>query len=147
MSKPAIGYELRVLNNLIKRYFDYSSNRSKIESATGNNGCIIGFIGECQDDSKDVYQRDIEQHFGITRSTVSSVIALMEQKGLIQRVSVKKDARLKKIILTQKAENLKEVMCSDAAKMNQRLTKGFSDEELNMLNSFIQRMKQNIAEK
>lgn len=147
MSKPAIGYELRVLNNLIKRYFDYSSNRSKIESATGNNGCIIGFIGECQDDGKDVYQRDIEQHFGITRSTVSSVIALMEQKGLIQRVSVKKDARLKKIILTQKAEDLKEVMRSDAVKMNQRLTKGFSDEELNTLNSFIQRMKQNIAEK
>lgn len=147
MSKPAIGYELRVLNNLIKRYFDYSSNRSKIESATGNNSCIISFIGECQDDGKDVYQRDIEQHFGITRSTVSSVIALMEQKGLIQRVSVKKDARLKKIILTQKAEDLKEVMRSDAVKMNQRLTKGFSDEELNTLNSFIQRMKQNIAEK
>ena len=71
----------------------------------------------------------------------------MEQKGLIQRVSVKKDARLKKIILTQKAEDLKEVMRSDAVKMNQRLTKGFSDEELNTLNSFIQRMKQNIAEK
>lgn len=145
MDRTRIGYELRILDNLIKRYFDYSSNRSKIESATGNNGCIIAFIGECQNADMDVYQRDIERHFEITRSTVSSVITLMEQKGLIQRVPVKQDARLKKIILTQKAEDLKEVMRNDATQMNKTLTNGFSDDELDTLYLFIQRMKKNIA--
>jgi DNA-binding MarR family transcriptional regulator len=144
MNDLPIGHELFVLNNLIKRYFDYSSNKNKIESITGNNGCIIGFIGQCQDEKKDVFQKDIERHFGITKSTVSSVITLMEQKGLIQRVAVQKDARLKKIILTPKAESLKEIMRSDRDKLNQILTEGFSEDELNTLYNNIQRMKKNI---
>lgn len=145
MDRMRIGYELRTLDHLIKRYFDYSSNRSKIESATGNNGNIIAFIGECQDSGCEVFQRDLERHFEITRSTVSSVITLMEQKGLLQRVPVQWDARLKKIILTPKAESLKAVMRDDSIQMNRILTKGFTDEELDTLYTYIQRMKKNIA--
>ena len=39
----------------------------------------------------DIYQKDIEAHFGITRATASKVITLMEKKGLIQRVSTESE--------------------------------------------------------
>lgn len=42
-----------------------------------------------------VYQRDVESAFGVSRSTVTGMLQQMEKDGLIQRVSVASDARLK----------------------------------------------------
>ena len=52
--------------------------------------------------SDDVLQRDIEALLGIRRSTVSVLIKKMEKDGLLQRVSVESDARVKKILPTEK---------------------------------------------
>ena len=75
MEKIWIGYELRSLNNLIRRYFEFSSHKKEIETITGNNGWIIGYLAENK--NKDIYQKDIEDHFTITRSTASKVLCLM----------------------------------------------------------------------
>ena len=48
------------------------------------------------------FQKDIEQRFAVGRSTVTNLIQLMEKKGFVKRESVKQDARLKKVILTEK---------------------------------------------
>lgn len=143
MDEIWIGREIHSLNNLIHRYFEFSSHKREVETITGNNGWIIGYLSENTD--KDIYQRDIEKHFTIARSTASKVLRLMEEKGLIQRQSVVHDARLKKIILTQKAYKIKGLMGEDAEIMEQTLTKGFSEEELKTLHSYIQRMKDNIT--
>ena len=49
---------------------------------------------------RDVYQRDLENHFELRRSTVSSSLSVLEKKGLIKRLPVSHDARLKKLVLT-----------------------------------------------
>ncbi len=143
MEKIRIGFELRSLNNLIRRYFDFSSHRKEIETVTGNNGWIIGYLSENKD--KEIFQKDIEEHFTITRSTASRVLNLMEQKGLIQRQSVAQDARLKKIVLTEKAWQIRGLMCEDAMRMERILTDGFSEDEIKELYTYLQRMKTNIA--
>lgn len=145
MEETRIGLELRTLNNLIKRYFDFSSHKNEIETITGNNGWIIGYLSQNADMGKDIYQKDIEDHFNITRSTVSNVLSLMEQKGLIQRLAVAQDARLKKIVLTKKAEKVEDLLKEDLEKMEHILKSGFTDEELETLHSFFQRMKKNIS--
>ena len=53
---------------------------------------------------RDLYQRDIEEEFRIRRSTASGILKLMEKNGFIYRKSVARDARLKQIVLTEKAE-------------------------------------------
>lgn len=143
MDEICVGRELHSLENLIRRYFEFSSHRKEVETITGNNGWIIGYLSENGD--KDIYQKDIEDHFTITRSTVSKVLRLMEQKGLIQRQAVAHDARLKKIVLTDKAWKIYDFMREDGKKMEQTLTKGFTEEELKTLYSYIQRMKGNIT--
>ena len=145
MKEIRFGLELRTLNNMIKRYFEFSSHKSEVETITGNNGWIIGFLSRNACEGKDVYQKDIEDHFNITRSTVSNVLSLMEQKELIQRLPDPQDARLKKIVLTKRAEGISEILKADADKMERTLTKGFTQEELETLYSFIQRMKDNIS--
>lgn len=143
MEKMRIGLELRSLNNLIRRYFEFSSHKKEIETVTGNNGWIIGYLSKNAD--KDIYQRDIEDHFTITRSTASKVLSLMEQKDLIRRQAVAQDARLRKIVLTEKARKIEGLMKEDAERMEQTLVKGFTDGELEVLYSYIQRMKENIS--
>lgn len=142
MKKKLIGMELRSLNNLIMRHVENSANKKQIDSITGTNGWIIGFLAENSD--KEIYQKDLEGQFSITRSTASKVLILMEQKGLIERHSVPHDARLKKLVLTEKAQKVSELMIEGASRMEETLTKGFTEEELEYLCSCIQRMKNNI---
>lgn len=144
MQQIRIGLELRSLNNLIRRYFEFSSHKKEIETITGNNGWIIGYLADNAD--REIYQKDIEDHFTITRSTASKVLSLMEQKDLIQRQPVAQDARLKKIVLTEKAKQLKGLMREDGKRMERILLKGFTQEERNTLHGYIRRMKQNISE-
>ena len=59
------------------------------------HGRILGYLYWSR--PKDVYQKDIEEHFNITRSSVAGIVKLMEQKGYILRQSVQGDARLKKL--------------------------------------------------
>ncbi len=142
MRKKPIGFELRSLNNLIMRKFEHSPIKKQVDSVTGTNGWIIGFLSENAD--KDIYQKDLEEQFSITRSTASKVLILMEKKGLIERCGVPHDARLKKLTLTEKAWEISELMIEDATQMEKILTKGFTEEELEYLYSCIQKMKNNI---
>lgn len=144
MKEKLIGFELKCLNNLIMRKVENLPGKNEIDSITGTNGWIIGFLAENAD--KDIYQKDLEQRFSITRSTASKVLILMEKKGLIQRCSVPHDARLKKLVLTEKAWKLSEQMINDAMRIEATLTKEFTEEELKTLYHYIQRMKNNIQE-
>jgi MarR family transcriptional regulator, transcriptional regulator for hemolysin len=143
MEKVYIGRELRSLNNLIHRYFEISSHKKEIDFITGTNGWIIGYLADHADG--DIFQRDLEAQFTITRSTASKVLNLMEKKGLIERHPVARDARLKKLVLTEKALEIKELMKQDGIKMEQALTKGFTVEELQTLHTYLQRMKTNMS--
>ncbi len=142
MRKKSIGFEFRSLNNLIMRKVENSPVKKQIDSITGTNGWIIGFLAENAD--KEIYQKDLEEEFSITRSTASKVLILMEKKGLIERRGVPHDARLKKLTLTEKAWKISELMIANANQFEKTLTKGFTEEELEYLYGFIQRMKNNI---
>ena len=143
MEQIWIGKEIHSLNNMIRRYFESSPAKKEIEEVTSNNGWIIRYLSENED--HDIYQKDLEEHFTIARSTASRVLGLMEEKGMIRRLPVARDARLKKIVLTDKSRKILNLMCRDAEWMEQSLVKDFSEEEEKTLCSYIQRMKDNIS--
>jgi len=142
MKKKTVGMELRSLNNLIKRYIENSQHFQYAKKITGTNGWIIAYLFE--NEGRDVFQRDLEERFTITRSTISKVLKLMEQKGLIQRLSVEEDARLKKIVLTDKAREIHQAVKEDLMSIEKCLMKDFTPEEKDQLFSFIDRMKVNM---
>lgn len=51
---------------------------------------------------RNIFQKDIEQEFSISRATVSNLVQLVEKKGYISREAISEDARLKKLVLTNK---------------------------------------------
>lgn len=113
-----------------------------IDRITGTNGWLLGYL---EDNShRNVYQKDLEDAFCITRSTVSRVVDGLVKKGLIERQPVPEDARLKRLVLTPKATALTAMMREDGQKLEARLTAGFSREEIETLLQYLDRMKQNI---
>lgn len=138
-----VGKELRKVNNLVRRYFESCPSRRIVESVSGTNGWIIGYLSD--NAHRDVYQRDLEQEFGVTRSTASKVVSLMVQKGLIEHRPVPGDARLKKLVLTDRALEISSIMEEDGRLLEQRLTAGFTREELDTLYAYLDRMKQNMS--
>lgn len=143
MAQRHIGQELRIIHNLTKRLIDNSSIKKQIDNVTGTNGWIIAYL--TMHSGQDVFQRDLEREFGITRSTASKVINLMVEKGLIERQPVPHDARLKKLVLTPRSKTLSELFIKDQALIEERLTQGFSEEELDILQSYLKRLHTNLT--
>ena len=73
---------------------------------------------------RDLYQKDIEEEFQIRKSTVTGILKLMEKHGYIYRESVKKDARLKRIVPTAKAEEMRPKILEHIQKTEARLIEG-----------------------
>ncbi len=144
--ETSVGLEIRILNNLAMRIIDKRGGKDKVDAATGSNGWILRFLAEAEEEGRDIYQKDIEKKFCITRSTVSKVLSLMEQKGLIERKAVKGDARLKRITLTDKAKELHNLMVDDGLMLESIIEKGLSEEEIKAFYAVSEKIKANLKE-
>lgn len=144
MAQKRIGIDLRCLSNLTLRFMENKANKKYVDNITGTNGWIIGYISDHSD--RDIYQRDLEEEFSITRSTASKVVNLMVRKGLIVRQSVTHDARLKKLVLTEKALDIAKLMDQDGENLEKTLRQGFSDDEIETLHQYLERLKKNLTE-
>ncbi|KRK64398.1 transcription regulator [Companilactobacillus tucceti DSM 20183] len=95
------GTLIKKVNNSVTR------NADKFAQTLGLTSVQISIIDYiAHNEEKDVFQRDIEKEFNIRRATATSSLKLMEDRNLITRTPVKKDARLKQLKLTPKANNL-----------------------------------------
>lgn len=136
------GVELRMLSNMISRYLA-ASIPQEARIATGGNIPIIAYLDRHSDE--DIFQYDIEKRFLIAKSTASRVLRLMEKKGLIERRSVERDARLRKIVLTDKAKSITALLQRNADDMERVLTAGIGGADLDRFMSCVATMKRNLA--
>lgn len=137
--------ELYRLTNAMMR--EAQNHLDRINSDEDNLSCINGWILRYlyNNRDRDVFQRDIEREFSITRSTASKIVRLMERKGLIESGSVPNDARLKTLKNTDKAKQYRGIMRQEMNYLEGKMLKNFSDEEKKQLNQFIRRMHENLS--
>lgn len=138
-----LGFELRRLGKLMARKQACSYVHAEADRLTGMHGYLIRYLYENRDHN--VFQRDIEKKFSISRSTVTATLQLMEKNGLITRESVEQDARLKRILLTQKAMDLHKQIEEDITTFESQLTKGISEEEAAVFLRVMQKMCDNLG--
>ena len=101
-----IPAQMRRVNNLIIRKINQFHRENEVEDVTPMHEWILSYLFWHRDEP--IYQRDIEREFSITRSTVTNILQLMERKGYIERQSVPQDARLKRLVLTEKGACIRE---------------------------------------
>ena len=138
-----IGFEIRRLDHMLGRNMQAHVRAAGIDEVTLMHGWIIRYLYTNQD--KDVFQKDIEQYFSIGRSTVTNIIQLMERKGYIARESVEHDARLMKVVLTEKGIRNQEMLEDLVESLDTRLVDGITDEELYVFYSVIEKLKRNLT--
>ena len=69
----------------------------------------------------------------------------MEINGLIHREAMADDARLKRIILDEKALQYKDVVLADITNLEEELTAGIAEEDLDVFFRVIEKMMANIS--
>lgn len=145
--EKTIAFELRNLNILIKRYV---SKRGPHEGHAESKGIthmhmmILGYLHSLR--GQDVYQKDLEKEFFIRGSTVTNMLKRMEAQGLITRLSVEGDARLKKIVLTEKALELFHGFDKKLGGLERIIRDGLTDEEIEAFFSIIGKIKKNLED-
>ncbi len=95
---------------------------------------------------RDIYQKDVEEEFQIRKSTATGILQLMEKNGFICRECSKKDARLKRIVPTEKAEILRREILENIRTMEKRLAKGIPEEEFEVCMKVLWKMFDNLAQ-
>lgn len=144
MEELEVARRLRMLNGMVRRYLHSLNGETKTGKDMGSNGWILGYLADHADE--DVYQKTIEDHFILARSTTSRLLSALETHGLIVRSSVESDARLKKIELTDKAKAINAMMYANLKQLEANLLKGFSDAEKKDVVSYLDRMRGNLSE-
>ncbi len=137
-----VGYHLRRIDNLLMRSTTSLARSMGLDEVTVMNGWILTYLDRNSD--RDIYQKDIEMQFGIKRSTVTNIVKLMEKKGLISRQTVPRDARLKKLVLTEKGKWAREVSYEAIKMTEEKIKRGISEEEIHYLCDIIEKMRKNL---
>ena len=127
-----IAFALKTLDNRIRRKLD-ERTRVKELGITPEQLFVIRYLSAHE--GRDVFQRDFESEFKLSRATVSSTVSLMEKKGLICREGVPADARLKKLTLTDAARALHAQAKETVSEINRALSDALTPEERRQLQS------------
>ncbi len=138
----SFGRLLGILSNEIARSFniDFDDN-----TLTQKQRRVLHFI-TAKAQLGPVFQRDIEAEFNMRRSSASNMLANMEKAGVIRREAVMYDARLKRIVVTQKGEYIKEAVLNDCQRMEEKLIRNISPRELETFASVLKKMLNNLKE-
>ena len=139
-----IGFAVRRLSNLIKRDIERRQTQLGFEPVKGINSWAIAYFFENQD--KDIFQKDFENKFSIRRSTASKILKTMEQKGIIKRISVDSDARLKKIVLTDKTIEMHNRITQEIEEREKRLRQGIDSSELDTFFKVLEKLSANMED-
>lgn len=137
-----IGRKINIVSHKIKRRIGKVGLEYGISSMQAK---ILGFI--YYNSSKiDIFQKTIEEEFDIRRSSVTSVLTLMEKNELIKRVSVSEDARLKKIIITDKGIEIYKLVHKEIKEIEEIIENTLSEEELNSFIYILEKLTKNISD-
>ena len=122
-------FQVKSLNNQIKRLLERTAIENNGANLTGMQYAILGYLSE-HVGVRDLFQRDVEAEFNIRRSTATGMLQLLEREGYIRRIGVPNDARLKKIVLTEKAGEVDKVASANMIRLQARLTRGITSGEM-----------------
>lgn len=137
-----VGYMIHKVDIGVKKILEARLKAAGYDEATVMHGWILKYLYD--NGSKEIYQKDIEKQFGIGRSTVTTIIQLMEKQDLIRREAVESDARLKKVILTEKGKEYHDLVGATINDINRKVMQGISEEEKQFFLGTFEKIEENL---
>ena len=141
-SQYPIGLHINKLSRIISRKVDAAVLNAIDDNITVSQAYVIDFITDNTD--RDIFQKDLELEFGLKRSSVSLMLNNMEKNDLIKRLPVPGDARLKKIVLTEKASEISKKISVAIDSVESRVSESLSEEEVHLLLNMLNKIRTDI---
>lgn len=139
-----LAFLLRMINNKIKNIIRKSSPGGEKAPGSQLQGGILGYLYHRQE--QPVYQRDIEKEFRISRATATNTLQAMERNGFLVRKALDKDARLKRIQMTEEALQGHRKIEDHIEMMNSRMLQGLTVQETDELYRLLDVVMKNLEE-
>ena len=141
--KLKLGLDISKINHIISRKMDTSVISAIDDNLTISHAYVIDFIcNEGKD--KDVFQKDLESVFDLKRSSISLMLNNMEKNGLIERMLVKEDGRLKKIVLTEKSIKIYEKISDAIDLIENKLSENITEEEVKIFQNVLNKIRNSL---
>ena len=91
-----------------------------------------------------ISQRDLAERLNITPAAVAVTLKKMEKMGLVKRNVAENDNRYNQVMLTDKGKKIVKESRKIFQYADEKMFAGFSDEELDVLEGFVTRIKENL---
>lgn len=140
MQEPDVGYLITNISYAIRQYFgnlfaEYGVTYPQSRVLTR----LFNQLGK-----GDVNQRDLERALGIKASSVSSLVRNLEQKGLIYSERMPQDTRNKRILLTEKGMQLREMLGETRLQAESALVAGLTENQVKTLRADLMQILNNL---
>lgn len=126
-----ISFVLRAIHNQIRLVIHKTAPVYEKAPKTQLQGGILEYLYHHQE--QPVYQRDLERVFRISGATATNTLQVMEREGLIARRALDKDARLKRIQMTEEVCRGHVQFEAHMKMMDRMMLKGMSESEVEEL--------------
>ena len=127
----------------IRYFFDLAMSENGLTSIQTR---ILGHLRHAEEGERWVFQKEIEDVFRIKKSSVTSVLQTLEKKELIVRECVPEDARVKKLVLTDKARKMQGCSYQKIGKMEEEIRSLFTDDEFEKFLDYMNRIDKKAKE-
>ncbi len=127
------------LSNKLRRRIDALSSKRELSGAQGK---VLHFLLA---QTEDVFQKDIEEEYGLRPPSASELLKKMENNGLIRRESLPQDARMKRIIVCEKAMCYRESVLEDLTALEEDLLRGIPEQDQEVFFRVIDQMLENVS--
>lgn len=137
------GILITRIKQLQGRIFEKLLDEHGISEFNGAQGRILFVLWE----KDNIPISELARNTGLAKTTLTSMLDRMEQRGLIERIYFPADRRTVKIRLTETALGFREQYNQVSDEMNQIFYRGFSDEEIRSLETGLRKVLTNLTEK
>lgn len=136
------GFLITQIKQMQGRVFQRLLAQSKVDEFNGPQGRILYVLW--QEDGVPIAR--LVQQTGLAKSTLTSMLARMEEAGLITRGTSEQDGRQVIVRLTDKALGLQEKYEQVSEEMNKLFYRGMTQEDAAVLDGLLERVLANLQE-
>lgn len=140
------NYPMRAMVNLNCVWHRVIEKRMSDLGLSSIQSRMLGYVYFQYCQKKKVLQRELEEEFKIRKSSVTSVIQILEKKELVRRVGVPGDARKKEVVLTEYGISVQERVMERLKSLENMVNEVLNPEERKLWYSCIRKIETRLEE-
>jgi DNA-binding MarR family transcriptional regulator len=140
------GPALVKAGRMVLRAAQSNQNMEQLYQVYRHHSWILFYLDAEEKKGVPVNQKDIEKRYSISRSNVSKLLKNMEKNGIITRSIDENDTRCKRLSLTTEGKRLLTLAAGEYDRLEERISRGFTQEEKEALVGYLQRIITNLTE-